>query len=98
MIVQRTFVFLLWSLCMALGLAHAESAQAARRALDDSKLQLASVNALIYDLSTGKPIYSKNHNAVVPIASITKLMTAMADHRSGCAVSESAPFMQNPYR
>jgi D-alanyl-D-alanine endopeptidase (penicillin-binding protein 7) len=39
--------------------------------------KLASAIALIYDEQTGRPLYSKNTNNVVPIASITKLMTAM---------------------
>lgn len=39
--------------------------------------QLGSAIAMIYDEQTGEPVYSKNVNTVVPIASITKLMTAM---------------------
>ncbi len=39
--------------------------------------KLSSAIALIYDEQTGRPLYSKNTNSVVPIASITKLMTAM---------------------
>lgn len=39
--------------------------------------QLGSAIAMIYDEQTGQPLYSKNINNVVPIASITKLMTAM---------------------
>ncbi|MFH2135192.1 MAG: serine hydrolase [Pseudomonadota bacterium] len=39
--------------------------------------QLGSAIAMIYDEQTGQPVYSKNINNVVPIASITKLMTAM---------------------
>ncbi len=40
-------------------------------------LQLASTKALIINQNTGEVIYAKNTNAPVPIASITKLMTAM---------------------
>ncbi|MGA9665505.1 MAG: D-alanyl-D-alanine endopeptidase [Gallionella sp.] len=40
-------------------------------------LRLRSNIALIYDEQTRRPIYNKNSEAVVPIASITKLMTAM---------------------
>ncbi|MBU0688889.1 MAG: D-alanyl-D-alanine endopeptidase [Gammaproteobacteria bacterium] len=39
--------------------------------------RLGSAIAMIYDEQTGQPVYSKNINNVVPIASITKLMTAM---------------------
>jgi D-alanyl-D-alanine endopeptidase (penicillin-binding protein 7) len=38
---------------------------------------LGSAIAMIYDEQTGQPVYSKNVNTVVPIASITKLITAM---------------------
>lgn len=39
--------------------------------------RLGSAIALIYDEEGQRPVYSKNADAVVPIASITKLMTAM---------------------
>ncbi|MES2635714.1 MAG: D-alanyl-D-alanine endopeptidase [Pseudomonadota bacterium] len=40
-------------------------------------LQLASAKALIINQNTGEVIFAKNTNAPTPIASITKLMTAM---------------------
>lgn len=46
-------------------------------ARDPARLRLASSNALVLDARTGQPVYSKNANDVTPIASITKLMTAM---------------------
>ena len=39
--------------------------------------RLGSAIAMIYDEQAQRPIFSKNSNEVVPIASITKLMTAM---------------------
>jgi D-alanyl-D-alanine endopeptidase (penicillin-binding protein 7) len=39
--------------------------------------QLGSAFAMIYDEQAQRPIYTKNADTVVPIASITKLMTAM---------------------
>jgi D-alanyl-D-alanine endopeptidase (penicillin-binding protein 7) len=42
-----------------------------------SSPKLNSSIALIYDEQEQRPLYSKNANAVVPIASITKLMTAI---------------------
>ncbi|GAB5604565.1 D-alanyl-D-alanine endopeptidase [Sideroxyarcus sp. TK5] len=55
------------------------SAQAAgiERANYGKLPKLGSAIAMIYDEQTGQPVYSKNVNSVVPIASITKLMTAM---------------------
>jgi D-alanyl-D-alanine endopeptidase (penicillin-binding protein 7) len=45
--------------------------------LDASKLKLASANALVFDADAGQAIYAKGADAVTPIASVTKLMTAM---------------------
>lgn len=41
------------------------------------RLALFSASALVIDQATGKSIFQKNPDAVVPIASISKLMTAM---------------------
>jgi serine-type D-Ala-D-Ala endopeptidase (penicillin-binding protein 7) len=40
-------------------------------------LELQSTSALVVNLQSGDVVYNKNTSAVVPIASITKLMTAM---------------------
>lgn len=40
-------------------------------------LELASSSALVVDLQSGRELYASHADAVVPIASITKLMTAM---------------------
>ncbi len=47
------------------------------RAGQKSSLELASASALVVDLATGRELYATLPNVVVPIASITKLMTAM---------------------
>jgi D-alanyl-D-alanine endopeptidase (penicillin-binding protein 7) len=44
---------------------------------DAQRLSLKSASAIILDQQTGEVLYGKNHAAVLPIASITKLMTAM---------------------
>ncbi len=46
-------------------------------ALDSSKLKLASANAIVVDAANGTAVYSKAADEVTPIASVTKLMTAM---------------------
>jgi D-alanyl-D-alanine endopeptidase (penicillin-binding protein 7) len=46
-------------------------------ALDAGKLKLSSANALVLDASSDTPIYAKGAQEVTPIASVTKLMTAM---------------------
>ena len=44
---------------------------------DPSKLHLMSANALVVDADAQRPIYAKSADEVTPIASLTKLMTAM---------------------
>lgn len=44
---------------------------------DPGKLDLASVNAMVVDTQTNQILYARNPDAVVPIASVSKLMTAM---------------------
>jgi D-alanyl-D-alanine endopeptidase (penicillin-binding protein 7) len=52
-------------------------------------LSLRSSVALVMDQQTGQVVYQKNPQAVLPIASITKLMTAMVVIDSGASLSES---------
>ncbi len=44
---------------------------------DAAKLKLASANVLVFDTGVKQAIYAKGADAVTPIASVTKLMTAM---------------------
>ncbi len=53
-----------------------------------SGLHLQSAIALIYDESTQRPLYTKNAQNVAPIASITKLMTAMVVLDAGLPMKE----------
>src|SRR6202165_2456224 len=57
--------------------ADPDGAGAPKLLLDGSKLRLASSNVLVLDAVAGHPIYSKAADTVTPIASVTKLMTAM---------------------
>ena len=54
-----------------------ERAKPAAMSSADSAPRLHSSIALIYDQQTQSPLYTKNSDALTPIASITKLMTAM---------------------
>lgn len=51
--------------------------EAAPFSRDPSQLHLASGSAMVMDLQTDKVLYSSNPDVIVPIASVTKLMTAM---------------------
>jgi len=73
-------------LCVGLGLSlvcvsysgQAEARRSAEKAVHaGQKLSLRSSAALVQDAETGEILYGKNASTVAPIASITKLMTAM---------------------
>ncbi len=54
-------------------------------------LELASVNAMVVDARTREVLYANNPDAIVSIASISKLMTAMVVLDSGQPLSELIP-------
>jgi serine-type D-Ala-D-Ala endopeptidase (penicillin-binding protein 7) len=55
----------------------AAPAVAGEVSLDPAKLKLASANVLVLDATADTPIYAKAADDVTPIASVTKLMTAV---------------------
>ena len=55
---------------------------------DAENLNLASVNGAVADLESGKLLYAKNAHHVVPIASVTKLMSAMVVLDGGQPLNE----------
>jgi serine-type D-Ala-D-Ala endopeptidase (penicillin-binding protein 7) len=59
------------------------------QAQDVRKIALRSSSALVQDAATGEIVFGKNAEAVVPIASITKLMTAMVILDRGLDLEES---------
>jgi len=82
--------------CLGLGLesaAYAGHADARSRADNAApavhKLSLRSAAAIIQDQETGEILYGKNASTVTPIASITKLMTAMVVLDAGLDLNET---------
>jgi serine-type D-Ala-D-Ala endopeptidase (penicillin-binding protein 7) len=69
----------------SLSFAEPDSAVAARQ----RDLKLRSAAALVLELGEGQLLYAKNTDAVMPIASITKLMTAMVVLDSGLPLDEA---------
>jgi serine-type D-Ala-D-Ala endopeptidase (penicillin-binding protein 7) len=63
-------------------------AQAGEPRAEIKKIALRSSSALVQDAETGEVVYGKNAETVVPIASITKLMTAMVVLDSGLDLKE----------
>lgn len=65
------------SLLFAFTGTFAQAAETTLAPRDTSKLQIASGSAMLVDLQTNKVIYSSNPDVVVPIASVSKLMTGL---------------------
>ena len=65
------------AIALVCGLMGLLGAQAALAAPNPAKLQIKSGSALVMDINTGKTLYQKNPAQVRPIASLTKLMTAL---------------------
>ncbi len=56
--------------------------------LDAAKLKLASANVVVIDAEEGKAVYAKAADEVTPIASLTKLMTAIVVLDAGQPLDE----------
>ena len=65
------------AIALVCGLIGLLGSQAALAAPNPAKLQPKSGSALVMDINTGKTLYQKNPAQVRPIASLTKLMTAL---------------------
>ena len=61
----------------------------------DDALDLKSSVALVVDQNTGEVLFSKNPQAVLPIASITKLMTALVVTEAGLSMDERLTVTQD---
>ncbi|MGU5663972.1 D-alanyl-D-alanine endopeptidase [Aeromonas sanarellii] len=71
---MRCWIRAIALLCGLIGMLGLPAAMAAP---NPAKLQLKSGSALVMDINTGKTLYQKNPAQVRPIASLTKLMTAL---------------------
>jgi D-alanyl-D-alanine endopeptidase (penicillin-binding protein 7) len=76
------------------GLARASFGQRAGLHSTADPLDLKSSVALVIDQDTQQVLFSKNPDAVLPIASITKLMTAMVVLEAGLALEEQLSISQ----
>ena len=74
---------LFFVLALTIGFAQAGEARAHKTASLTKTVYLRSASALVQDAATGEIVIDKNSEIVTPIASITKLMTAMVIIDSG---------------
>ncbi len=72
---------LFFVLALTVGFAQADEivrkTSVSQKAVTQKVVMLRSSSALVMDAETGDIVYNKNSEAIVPIASITKLLTAM---------------------
>ncbi|MFU8895419.1 MAG: D-alanyl-D-alanine endopeptidase [Gammaproteobacteria bacterium] len=76
----------LWMIALAWALVAAPAAGQTRP--DPATLELASAQAAVADLASGELLFSKYADRQVPIASVTKLMTAVIVLDSGAPLDE----------
>ncbi len=90
----RLFLLMLGSaLCSQVSHSQSESDLNSRLAdFDPTTIHLASVSATVVDVKSGIALYDKNSDIVMPIASITKLMTAMVVLDAGLSLNEKLTF------
>ena len=72
----------------ALTIGFAQAGDQHRAAKKADEVFLRSAVALVQDASSGETLIAKNQGAVLPIASITKLMTAMLVMDAGLSMDE----------
>ncbi len=61
-------------------------------------ISTGSRGVMVYDLQTGKPLYQKNANIARPIASVSKLMTAMVVLDAGLNMNETLQLEAQDFR
>jgi D-alanyl-D-alanine endopeptidase (penicillin-binding protein 7) len=86
---------------LALAIGFAQAADPASRAPKSQARQdeviLRSAVALVQDANSGETLISKNQGAILPIASITKLMTAMVILDSGVSLEQRVAISGEDY-
>jgi serine-type D-Ala-D-Ala endopeptidase (penicillin-binding protein 7) len=86
--------FMLQGSIVLLGVCCAMAAQGASHYRDEAVPRLGSAAAMVFDQDAGRVLFEKNTDTVLPIASITKLMTAMVILDSGLALGQDITIAQ----
>ena len=82
-------------LALTIGFAQAGDKKAAKKNSDE--VFLRSAVALVQDAASGETLIAKNQGAVLPIASITKLMTAMVILDAGVSLEQRVAISDEDY-
>ena len=81
----------------ALTVGFAQAADHKASAKKSDELYLRSAVVLVQDASSGETLYSKNQGAILPIASITKLMTAIVILDAGLNLEQRVVISDEDY-
>jgi len=81
----------------ALTIGFAQAAEPKARADKSDPAHLRSAVALVQDAASGETLYAKNQGAVLPIASITKLMTAIVILDAGLNLGQRVAISGDDY-
>ena len=86
-------------LALTIGFAQASDQKkgAPKSAARSDDVFLRSAVALVQDAASGETLYAKNQGAVLPIASITKLMTAMVILDAGVSLEQRVAISDEDY-
>lgn len=77
------------AVCLALAVSAAHASK-----LNTDNIQTASVSTFVTDLDTNKTLFQKNADIIMPVASLTKVMTAMVVLDADLALDEAISFEQ----
>ena len=81
----------------ALTIGFAQAADPKKPAEKSDQVYLRSAVALVQDAASGETLYAKNEDVVLPIASITKLMTAMVILDAGLNLEQRVAISDEDY-
>src|SRR5512134_327555 len=82
---------------LALTIGFAQAADQEKKIRKSDEVFLRSAVALVQDAASGETLMAKNQGAVLPIASITKLMTAMVILDAGLNLQQRVAISGDDY-
>lgn len=82
---------------LALSIGFAQAGEQKKGAIKSDEVFLRSAVALVQDAASGETLIAKNHGAILPIASITKLMTAIVILDAGLNLEQRVAISDEDY-
>src|SRR5512147_2974888 len=94
---EKIVAFAALAAVLALSIGFAQAADHAGKAKKSDEVFLRSAVALVQDARSGETLIAKNQAAVLPIASITKLMTAVVMLHAGLDLEQRVAISDEDY-